>query len=387
MSCPVPVRVLGVGAGIRLGELRAAAREVGTLVVTGVVDPSAAARSRVREEEPALAVFPDLPSALAAGGFDAAVVTSPDDTHRALGQALMEAGLDVLVDKPLATTVTDAQALLATARCTGRLLYVGHNMRFMPVVRTLRRVVTSGLIGTPRSMWTRHFVGRGGDYFFRDWHCESARTGGLLVHKACHDLDAMCFILGTRIRAVQAIGTNAVYHDCAPLPPGKPVPPVVNDVTHWPPPSLTDVNPAMDVEDLSLMQLVCDDGVLASYQQCHFTPDYWRSYCVIGDAGRAENIGDGPGGEVLVWNRRRHGFDADPDLRISLGEVSATRAAHDTADAEMLADFVHCLRTGAAPVTDTVCAANVVAAGVLARQSLLSDGRLLPVPPATGDEE
>lgn len=384
MSSPVPVRVLGVGAGIRLGELRAAAREVGTLVITGVVDPSVAARSRVQAADPGLKVYPDLPAALADGGFDAAVVTSPDDTHRALGQALMEAGLDVLVDKPLATTVADAHALLATARRTGRLLYVGHNMRFMPVVRTLRRVVADGLIGTPRSMWTRHFVGRGGDYFFRDWHCESARTGGLLVHKACHDLDAMCFILGTRIRAVQAIGTNAVYHDCAPLPEGKNAPAVVNDVMHWPPSSLTDVNPAMDVEDLSLMQMVCDDGVLASYQQCHFTPDYWRSYCVIGDAGRAENVGDGPGGEVLVWNRRRHGFDAEPDLRVSLGDPTGASASHDTADSAMLADFVRCLRTGAPPVTDAACAANVVAAGVLARQSLLSDGRLIPVPPTAG---
>ena len=52
-----------------------------------------------------------------------------------------------------------------------------------------------------------------------------------------------------------------------------------------------------------LMEL--DNGVLASYEQCHFTPDYWRSYTVIGDAGRVENFGDGPGGRIAVWDRRQ----------------------------------------------------------------------------------
>lgn len=393
------LRTAVIGAGQRFTEVAAAAAAAGRLDIVAVVDPSPAARERAAALLPGVRLHHDLASLLNAGpraaGMEAALVLTPDWTHAEVGTALLQAGLHVLVDKPLATTIEGADLLLAAAASSGGLLYPGHNMRFMPLVQVMRRVVQDGLIGAPRSFWVRHFVGRGGDYFFRDWHAESARSGGLLVHKACHDLDAMSHVLGTSIQAVQAIGMNAVYHSCAPLPEGAPVPEVVNDVTHWPPSALTNVNPATDVEDLSLVNLVCSNGVLGAYQQCCFTPDYWRSYTVIGDAGRMENVGDSAGaGEVLVWNRRRHGFDAQPDLRIPLveGPGAGTRApvcegrpgAHDAADAAMLADFAAAVLDGAAPRTSARTARDVVAAGVLARRSIHGGGGLLPVPAPAG---
>nr|WP_250649157.1 MULTISPECIES: Gfo/Idh/MocA family oxidoreductase [unclassified Actinomyces] len=386
------MRTAVVGAGQRFTEVVPAAAAAGRLEVVAVVDPSPAARERAAALLPAARLHADLDSLLAGdvpgAGAEAALVLTPDWTHAEVGTALLRSGLHVLVDKPLATTIEGADALLAAAEASGRLLYAGHNMRFMPVVEVMRQVVEDGLIGTPRAFWVRHFVGRGGDYFFRDWHAESALSGGLLVHKACHDLDAMSHVLGTSIQAVQAIGTNAVYHGCEPRPEGRAVPEVVNDVTHWPPSALTDVNPAMDVEDLSLVNLVCSHGVLGAYQQCCFTPDYWRSYTVIGDAGRMENVGDSAGeGEVLVWNRRRHGFDAEPDLRLPLVEGRGATApvcegrsgAHDAADAAMLADFAAAVLDGTAPRTSARTARDVVAAGVLARRSMHGGG-LLPVP-------
>lgn len=385
------LRTAVVGAGQRFTEVVSAAHAAGRLEIVTVVDPSPTARERAAALLPSARLHADLASLLAeapAAGVEAALVLAPDSAHAEVGTALLAAGLHVLVDKPLATTIEGADALLAAAEASGRLLYAGHNMRFMPVVEVMRQVVEDGLIGTPRSFWVRHFVGRGGDYFFRDWHAESALSGGLLVHKASHDLDAMSYVLGTSIQAVQAIGTNAVYHRCEPLPEGRAVPEVVNDVTHWPPSALTDVNPAMDVEDLSLVNLVCTGGVLGAYQQCNFTPDYWRSYTVIGDAGRMENVGDSAGnGEVLVWNRRRHGFDAEPDLRLPLVEDRPTApvcegrpGAHDAADAAMLADFAAAVLDGAAPRTSARTARDVVAAGVLARRSIHGGGGLLAVP-------
>ena len=55
-----------------------------------------------------------------------------------------------------------------------------------------------------------------------------------------------------------------------------------------------DLPPDIDIEDVSLVNMRLDNGVLAAYQQCHFSPDYWRNYTVIGDAGRLENFGDWP---------------------------------------------------------------------------------------------
>lgn len=376
-----PLRTVVVGAGQRSRELLTAARAVEGLEVVLAVDPSPQARERTAAEYPRLATAADLETVLADRTLEAALVLTPDDTHAPIGTALLEAGKHVMVDKPLATTIEGADALLAAADHAQRVLYPGHNMRFMPVVETLRQVVSQGLIGTPQAFWTRHFVGRGGDYFFRDWHCEPARSGGLLVHKACHDLDAMCYVLDTQISAVQAVGTNAVYHRCVPRGAEDPAPAVVNDLTHWPPAELPDVSPRMDVEDLSMVNIVCDNGIMGSYAQCHFTPDYWRSYCVIGDAGRVENVGDDEGGHVMVWNKRRRGFDPEPDLRLPITDPDReTGRDHEGSDLRLLQDFVSAVCDGSQPRTSAVTARNVVAAGVMARRSLQGDGRLLKVP-------
>src|SRR5690625_5757459 len=56
-----------------------------------------------------------------------------------------------------------------------------------------------------------------------------------------------------------------------------------------------------------MLNMTLDNGVLASYEQCHFTPDYWRNYTVIGDAGRIENMGDGGGHQIHIFESRRSG--------------------------------------------------------------------------------
>ncbi len=62
----------------------------------------------------------------------------------------------------------------------------------MDVVRTLRRVIQEGRIGEVKAViWCRHFVGNGGDYYFKDWHADRSRTTGLLLQKAAHDIDVM----------------------------------------------------------------------------------------------------------------------------------------------------------------------------------------------------
>ena len=149
-----------------------------------------------------------------------------------------------------------------------------------------------------------------------------------------------------------------------------------HDPTGWPPASLTDLNPVVDVEDLSLMLMELDNGVLASYQQCHFTPDYWRSYTVIGDAGRIENFGDGPGGRVAIWDRR-HPSWAPPDEEIP---ITGTQDGHGGADELMVAEFLRFVRTGEPTQTSPVAARQAVAAGATATESLRGDGSALQVP-------
>lgn len=87
---------------------------------------------------------------------------------------------------------------------------------------------------------------------------------------------------------------------------------------NWPPTEQTGLNPVIDVEGISMMQMVLDNGVLASYQQCHFTPDYWCNYTVIGTKGRIENFGDGPGDFIHVWTTRTQEGLVEPDQKIEI---------------------------------------------------------------------
>jgi len=76
---------------------------------------------------------------------DAAVVATPTQTHAEIGCRLMELGLDVLVEKPMARTVPEARNLIDTAARTGRILQVGHLERFNPAITALEAVVTRPL--------------------------------------------------------------------------------------------------------------------------------------------------------------------------------------------------------------------------------------------------
>ena len=80
-----------------------------------------------------------------AGKADAAVVATPTRTHAEIGRRLMELGVDVLIEKPIARTVEEARMLVETAEGTGRILQVGHLERFNPAVTALEAVITKPL--------------------------------------------------------------------------------------------------------------------------------------------------------------------------------------------------------------------------------------------------
>ena len=75
------------------------------------------------------------------------------------------------------------------------------------------------------------------------------------------------------------------------------------------------------------MNMPLDNGVIAAYQQCHFTPDYLRNYTVIGTEGRLENFGDGPGDTVKVWNTGPTGYRGDADIAYRVPDAEAATAA------------------------------------------------------------
>jgi predicted dehydrogenase len=361
------IGVAGAGARARLA-LNALDSTVPARIV-GVADSTEQGRARAVEyfgREPAVV---GSIAELIEVGVDAVFVTTPDHTHAEIAVELLRAGVAVYLEKPLAITIEQSDDVLRAAYDSGSKLYVGHNMRHMPVVRLMRTLIQDGVIGEVKAVWCRHFVGNGGDYYFKDWHAERSKTTGLLLQKGAHDIDVIHWLAGGYSRDVVAMGDLLVYgdiHDRADNS-GR----VMNEwfsYDNWPPTRQTGLNPVIDVEDISMVSMRLDNGVLASYEQCHFTPDYWRNYTVIGTQGRLENFGDSEGGIVRVWNRRTsYNGDGDRVYPIPSGE-----GGHGGADVLTVGEFLRFVRDGSPTDTSPVAARNAVAAGVAATHSLRS---------------
>lgn len=379
-----PVHSSGDCAALRLAVIGAGQRAQIALHaeharVVAAVDVTATGRERARAMFGRdLPVHATVAALIAAHDLDAAFVTTPDASHAQIAIELLRAGIAVYLEKPMATSIDDCDAMIRVARETGTLLYVGHNFRHAAVVTQMREIITRGEIGAVKAVWCRHFVGNGGDYYFKDWHADRRQTNSLLLQKASHDLDVIHFLADGYTRRVTAMGALSVYGSIADRRDrsGESMPDWFS-MDNWPPLAQTGLNPVVDVEDISMMLMELDNGVLASYQQCHFTPDYWRNYTVIGTEGRLENFGDTAGGVVRVWNRR-HEYSANGDAEYPIGGVTS---GHDDADRLAVADFLTRARSGDTSDESLIAARNAVAAGVTATSSLRSGSRPLDIPP------
>ncbi|MFD5755709.1 Gfo/Idh/MocA family protein [Streptomyces sp. NPDC127044] len=147
---------------------------------------------------------------------DLVVVCTVDRTHDAYIVRALEAGCDVVTEKPMTTDADRARRILDARRRTGREVRVAFNYRYNPVHSAVREILASGGIGEVGSV---HFewlldLRHGADYF-RRWHREKANSGGLMVHKSTHHFDLVNWWLGTRPETVYAQGGLFFYGDTA----------------------------------------------------------------------------------------------------------------------------------------------------------------------------
>ncbi len=383
-TTPRPDLRIGVlGFGARGPVARHAHRPGQGSVVTVVADPTERGRADARAVlGDAVRTVGDVDELLESPDVDAVMILAPDDLHAPLALRTLARGLPTFTEKPMAISVEDTDAMLALARERRARLYVGHNMRHMPVVRQLKAIVDSGRIGAVQAIWCRHFVGNGGDFYFKDWHAERARSTSLLLQKGAHDIDVIHWLAGAYTRRVSGIGTLAVYGDVADRHDNSERRmPDWFDTGTWPPRAQRELNPTIDVEDLSMLHMTLEGGILASYEQCHFTPDYWRNYTVIGDEGRIENMGDEGGDQIHIWTSRRSG-PGHPD---AVEVIDRGDGGHGGADPGLVAEFVRFAREGGRTDVSVIAAREAVATGVYGAASIRSGGVPFDIPPVAPD--
>lgn len=144
--------------------------------------------------------------------IEAVAVVTPNHMHAQPAIAAMEAGFDVIVDKPLADRLADAQAIADAAARTGRRIAVTHTYTGYPLVKLARRMVAGGEFGAVRRVmvkYTQDWLSRASDLEGNkqaEWRVDPARSGeaGAFGDIGTHAANLVEFITGQRIAALAA---------------------------------------------------------------------------------------------------------------------------------------------------------------------------------------
>ncbi len=240
---PLRLAVVGGGPGAWIGTMHRGAAEMdgNWRVVAGVFssDPARSRASGVSLGLDASRSYGELAELLAgerarADGAEAVAIMTPNDTHYPYAAAALDAGLDVICDKPLTHDFAQACDLVQRARSRQRLFALAHGYSAYPMTRHARQLVRDGVLGAIRlaqveyiqsGMATRVEDAAPSRRF--DWLLDPRRSGLALVMGAigCHAQHLACCTIGANVQRVSA--------DVGALMPGRKVVDYVSALVHF----------------------------------------------------------------------------------------------------------------------------------------------------------
>lgn len=192
---------LGIAGGGIMGErIAAAAAALGGVRIGAVADANPVSRARLADRFGA-AAFASWEELIAAGGLDAVYIGLPHHLHADAACAAADAGLHILLDKPLCNTLEEGDRILAAADRAGVRLMVGFSHRFHVELATAKRLLAAGELGDV-VLATDQIVdsaphGPG-------WYWDRAAGGGVVQLQMHHSFDRLAWLLGSPIVRVQA---------------------------------------------------------------------------------------------------------------------------------------------------------------------------------------
>jgi UDP-N-acetyl-2-amino-2-deoxyglucuronate dehydrogenase len=282
-----------------------------------------------------------LDQAIERGGLDAVILCTPHPLHAAQAIEAAEAGLPVVVEKPLALDLADADRVIAAAETNGVLLSVISQRRWYPAVQRLKAAIDAGRIGAP-ALATLEVLGwRGPEYYAMDaWRGTAAgEGGGVLVNQAVHQVDLLCWFLG---EPVEVDGFTA-------------------NVNH----------PEIEVEDTAVAVVRFASGALATVVASNAQrPGLWGRIHVHGSIGASVGVETDSGSSFVagvsepsiprndVWT-----IPGEPSDRWA-AEDEASMAGHDRASwfhELQLRDIVEAIREARPPAVTGVDGRRAVA--------------------------
>jgi len=245
--------------------------------------------------------------------IDAVHLTLPHYLHGQVALEALRAGKHVLVEKPMATSCEEADAMIRLSRETGKMLGVIFQNRYNPASLAMKRLLSSGEMGRMLCLRGRVSWHRDESYYRDDWHGRWAtECGGVLINQAIHTLDLLQWMEGTPPREVTA-------H-------------ISND-------SLRDV---IEVEDTAHLRIRFDDGVTGLF-------DATTAYGVD-DEVEVQTVLER--GELLLRGGFLYRKTSGEALELVCGpdgEAALGKAAWGSSHVHQIADFYRSLENGVPP--------------------------------------
>lgn len=246
------IRVAMLGAGLMARSHLEAIRGLGERArLVAVADVSAEARERAAREFGIERQYEDALAAAREADADAVIICIPNHLHALVTLAALESGKHVLVEKPMALSLADAEAMVAAAERAERVLMCGLSLRFFNSIRQVKGLVAGGAVGTPRRVVHRR-MSRGMGRDEGSWFGSQAASGGILPGIGSHSIDAILWWLedeGARVSA-----------------------------------EVRSLNPAMNIEDEAAVLVTTRGGALAS-MEFSFNYPVGYDWAVAGDEG------------------------------------------------------------------------------------------------------
>jgi len=280
----------------------------------GVVEVLPSLRERVHAEYPDIPVWNSLEQAFA--HVEGIVIATPAPSHAPLAARALAAGKGVLVEKPMTLATAEAQKLVGAAHAAGRPLMVGHLLMYQPAIQELKRLLDGGAVGRVLRIHQERLN-----------HGRVRNTENVLWSLAPHDLAVLCQLMGGGPRSVRAMG--AAY-----LQPG------IHDDVH--------------------LEMTFGGGRSAHIHVAWYWPGKRRGLRVLGDQGMiAYNEAD----QSLTLHRK-YLKGGDPPAGLAPVDAGSERVFEGRGEALRLEDqhFLHCLASGAAPLSDGRSGVEVVRA-------------------------
>jgi predicted dehydrogenase len=317
MTSARPVRVAVAGLGYWGPNIARNVARLSDAELAWCCDASADNRARVAEQFPGVRFTDNLDEVLADDTVDAVALATPVPSHTPLALRVLAAGKHCFVEKPMAQSAADAEAVVAAAEAAGRVLMVGHLLEYHPGVMKLKQLIDDGELGRILYIYgNRLNLGK------------LRADENALWSLGAHDVSVLLRLAGEEPYEVQARGESYMREA---------------------------------IEDVVFCFLRFPSGLAAHLHLSWLDPHKERRFTVVGETRMATFDDMALEGKITIYDK---GFDERTnsygEYITRSGDIWSPRISNVEPLRTEVQHFVDCIRNGATPISDGLAGLRVV---------------------------